>query len=151
MVNPLDPLEPRLTRPICRVIIGRPLDHLPRREGDNLALIAELIAPRIRMDNDNLEAENRVLRQDIRNLLRTSRDLANNNLNLQDTVRYLEGMTNRLIQRVHRLEASILDCDDPSHDEGHRASVRRRLNYDSGSDLDVFDVIDLTTDEVLTP
>ncbi len=159
MVNPLDPLPSPTT--ISRIErVGRGVGRvtyirLPRREGDNLALIAELIAPRIRMDNDNLEAENRVLRQDIRNLLRTSRDLANNNLNLQDTVRYLEGMTERLIQRVHRLEASILDCDDPSHDEGHRASVRRRLNYDSGSDLEthnyIFEEIDLTTDEVLTP
>lgn len=118
---------------------------------DNLALIAQLVEPAIRADNDRLSAENRVLCSDIKMLLRTARDLANNNLNLQDQVRYLESMTNRLIQRVHRLEASILDCDDPSHDEGHRASVRRRLNYDSGSDLDVFDVIDLTTDEVLTP
>lgn len=118
---------------------------------DNLALIAQLVEPAIRADNDRLSAENRVLRSDIKMLLRTARDLANNNLNLQDQVRYLESMTNRLIQRVHRLEASILDCDDPSHDEGHRASVRRRLNYDSGSDLEVFDVIDLTTDEVLTP
>lgn len=122
---------------------------------DNLALIAELVAPRIRMDNDNLSAENRVLRQDIRNLLRTSRDLAMQNLLFQDQIHYLESMTNRLIQRVHRLEASILDCDDPSHDEGHRASVRRRLDYDSGSDLEthdyLFEEIDLTTDEVLTP
>lgn len=122
---------------------------------DNLALIAQLVEPAIRADNDRLSAENRVLRSDIKNLLRTSRDLANNNLNLQDNVRYLEGITERLIQRVHRLEASILDCDDPSHDEGHRASVRRRLNYDSGSDLEthdyLFEVIDLTTDEVLTP
>ena len=122
---------------------------------DNLALLAQLVEPAIRADNDRLSAENRVLRSDIKNLLRTSRDLANNNLNLQDNVRYLEGITERLIQRVHRLEASILDCDDPSHDEGHRASVRRRLNYDSGSDLEthdyLFEVIDLTTDEVLTP
>lgn len=122
---------------------------------DNLALIAELVSSAIRADNDRLSAENRVLRSDIKNLLRTSRDLANNNLNYQDQIRYLEAMTNRLVQRVHRLEASILDCDDPSHDEGHRASVRRRLNYDSGSDLEthdyLFEVIDLTTDEVLTP
>ena len=122
---------------------------------DNLALIAELIAPRIRMDNDNLSAENRVLRQDMRNLLRTSRDLAMQNLLYQDQIHYLQTMADRLVQRIHRLEASILDCDDPSHDEGHRASVRRRLNYDSGSDLEthdyIFEEIDLTTDEVLTP
>lgn len=122
---------------------------------DNLALIAELVAPRIRMDNDNLSAENRVLRQDIRNLLRTSRDLAMQNLLYQDQIHYLQTMTDRLVQRIHRLEASILDCDDPSHDEGHRASVRRRLTYDSGSDLEthdyIFEEIDLTTDEVLTP
>lgn len=122
---------------------------------DNLALIAELVAPRIRMDNDNLSAENRVLRQDMRNLLRTSRDLAMQNLLYQDQIHYLQTMADRLVQRIHRLEASILDCDDPSHDEGHRASVRRRLNYDSGSDLEthdpLFEVIDLTTDEVLTP
>lgn len=131
------------------------LAALPRREGDNLALIAELIAPRIRMDNDNLEAENRVLRQDMRNLLRTSRDLAMQNLLYQDQIHYLQTMADRLVQRIHRLEASILDCDDPSHDEGHRASVRRRLNYDSGSDPEthdyIFEEIDLTTDEVLTP
>lgn len=122
---------------------------------DNLALIAELVAPRIRMDNDNLSAENRVLRQDMRNLLRTSRDLAMQNLLYQDQIHYLQTMADRLVQRIHRLEASILDCDDPSHDEGHRASVRRRLNYDSGSDLEthdyIFEEIDLTTDEVLTP
>lgn len=136
-------------------LLSLALAALPRREGDNLALIAQLVEPAIRADNDRLSAENRVLRSDIKNLLRTSRDLANNNLNLQDNVRYLEGITERLIQRVHRLEASILDCDDPSHDEGHRASVRRRLNYDSGSDLEthdyLFEEIDLTTDEVLTP
>lgn len=122
---------------------------------DNLALIAELVAPRIRMDNDNLSAENRALRQDMRNLLRTSRDLAMQNLLYQDQIHYLQTMTDRMVQRIHRLEASILDCDDPSHDEGHRASVRRRLNYDSGSDLEthdyIFEEIDLTTDEVLTP
>lgn len=122
---------------------------------DNLALIAELVAPRIRMDNDNLSAENRVLRQDMRNLLRTSRDLAMQNLLYQDQIHYLQTMADRLVQRIHRLEASILDCDDPSHDEGHRASVRRRLNYDSGSDLEthdyIFEEIDLTTDEDLTP
>lgn len=163
MVNPLpSPPNNNIQRFIVdgRVIICRPSDinqtitrlgidggstARPRREGDNLALIAELIAPRIRMDNDNLEAENRVLRQDIRNLLRTSRDLANNNLNLQDTVRYLEGITERLIERVHRLEASILDCDDPVHDERR---VRRRLVYD---DEDIFETVDLTTDEVFSP
>lgn len=120
---------------------------------DNLALIAQLVEPAIRADNDRLSAENRALRSDIKMLLRTARDLANNNLNLQDQVHYLESMTNRLIQRVHRLEASILDCDDPSHDEGHRASVRRRLNYDSDPETHdpLFEVVDLTTDEVLTP
>lgn len=122
---------------------------------DNLALIAELVSPAIRRDNDNLSAENRVLRQDMRNLLRTSRDLAMQNLLYQDQIHYLQTMADRLVQRIHRLEASILDCDDPSHDEGHRASVRRRLNYDSGSDLEthdyIFEEIDLTTDEVLTP
>lgn len=120
---------------------------------DNLALIAELVAPRIRMDNDNLEAENRVLRQDMRNLLRTSRDLAMQNLLYQDQIHYLQTMADRLVQRIHRLEASILDCDDPSHDEGHRASVRRRLNYDSDPETHdpLFEEIDLTTDEVLTP
>lgn len=119
---------------------------------NNLSLIAQLVEPAIRADNDRLSAENRVLRSDIKMLLRTSRDLANNNLNLQDNVRYLEGITERLIQRVHRLEASILDCDDPVHDERR---VRRRLTYDSGSDLEthdyLFEEIDLTTDEVLTP
>lgn len=112
---------------------------------DNLALIAQLVEPAIRADNDRLSAENRVLRSDIKMLLRTSRELANNNLNLQDNVRYLEGITERLIQRVHRLEASILDCDDPVHDERR---VRRRLTYD---DEGIFETIDLTSDEVLTP
>lgn len=112
---------------------------------DNLALIAELVAPRVRMDNDNLEAENRVLRQDMRNLLRTSRDLAMQNLLYQDQIHYLQTMGDRLVQRIHRLEASILDCDDPSHDEGHRASVRRRLVYDS----DDAEVINLLSDEEL--
>lgn len=117
---------------------------------NNLSLIAQLVEPAIRADNDRLSAENRVLRSDIKNLLRTSRDLANNNLNLQDNVRYLEGITERLIQRVHRLEASILDCDDPVHDERR---VRRRLTYDSDPETHdpLFEVIDLTTDEVLTP
>lgn len=119
----------------------------------NLALIAELVTPRVRADNDRLSAENRVLRDDIKQLLRTARDLAHQNLDYQDQIHYLEAMTNRLVQRVHRLEASILDCDDPSHDEGHRASVRRRLNYDSDPETHdpLFEVIDLTTDEVLTP
>lgn len=110
----------------------------------NLALLAELVTPQVRADNDRLSAENRVLRSDIKNLLRTARDLANNNLNLQDNVRYLEGITERLIQRVHRLEASILDCDDPVHDERR---VRRRLNYE---DVALFETVDLTTDEDLT-
>lgn len=122
---------------------------------DNLALIAQLVEPAIRRDNNHLAAENAVLRDDIKQLLRTARDLAHQNLDYQDQIHYLESMTNRLIQRVHRLEASILDCDDPSHDEGHRASVRRRLDYDTGSDQEthdpLFEVIDLTTDEVLTP
>lgn len=112
---------------------------------DNLALIAELVSPAIRRDNDNLSAENRVLRQDMRNLLRTSRDLAMQNLLYQDQIHYLQTMADRLVQRIHRLEASILDCDDPSHDEGHRASVRRRLVYDS----DDAEVINLLSDEEL--
>lgn len=119
----------------------------------NLALIAELVSDRIRIDNDNLSAENRVLREDIKRLLKTCRDLANANLNYQDSVRYLEGINTRLVERVHRLEAAILDCDDPCHDARR---VRRRLDYDSDTTVfEVFEstteVIDLTTDEVLTP
>lgn len=111
----------------------------------NLALIAELVSPAIRRDNNHLAAENAVLRDDIKKLLRTARDLAHQNLDYQDQIHYLEAMTNRLVQRVHRLEASILDCDDPVHDERR---VRRRLTYD---DEGIFETIDLTSDEVLTP
>lgn len=119
----------------------------------NLALLAELVTPAVRADNQRLIDRNRQLVKDIRMITKTCRDVAHQNFDLQDQVAYLEAQLARLVNRVHLLESSILDCDDPSHE--HPRSVRRRLNYDSGSDLEthdyLFEVIDLTTDEVLTP
>lgn len=119
----------------------------------NLALLAELVTPAVRADNQRLSNRNKELSLDLRRLSKTARDIAQQNFDLQDQVAYLEAQCARLVNRVHFLESSILDCDDPSHNEPR--SVRRRLNYDSGSDLEthdyLFEVIDLTTDEVLTP
>jgi len=120
---------------------------------NQLALIAELVTPAVRADNDRLTLRNKELVKDIRHITKTCRDLAHQNFDLQDQVAYLEAQLARLVNRVHLLESSILDCDDPVHE--HSRSVRRRLNYDSESDLEthdyIFEVIDLTTDEVLTP
>ena len=119
----------------------------------NLALLAELVTPAVRADNQRLSNRNKELCLDLRRLTKTCRDVAHQNFDLQDQVAYLEAQLARLVSRVHLLESSILDCDDPVHE--HPRSVRRRLNYDSGSDLEthdyLFEVIDLTTDEVLTP
>ena len=118
----------------------------------NLALLAELVTPAVRADNQRLSNRNKELSLDLRRLSKTARDIAQQNFDLQDQVAYLEAQCARLVNRVHFLEESILDCDDPSHNEPRR--VRRRLNYDSGSDLEtheyLFEEIDLTTDEVLT-
>lgn len=119
----------------------------------NLALLAELVTPAVRADNQRLTIRNKELVKDIRHISKTARDIAQQNFDLQDQVAYLEAQLARLVSRVHLLESSILDCDDPSHENAR--SVRRRLNYDSESDLEthdyIFEVIDLTTDEVLTP
>lgn len=100
---------------------------------DQLHLIASLVDPVIRADNDRLSAENRVLRQDIRQLMCTARSVTNENATLQDQVRYLEGIAERLMMRVNLLEGQILDCDDPCHNTVRR--VRRRLDYDSDSTI----------------
>ena len=113
---------------------------------NQLALIAELVEPQVRADNMRLQAQNDSLLRDLRRLSKTCRDVAHQNFDLQDQVVYLEAQLARLVNRVHLLESSILDCDDPSHDQSR--SVRRRLVYD---DEDIFEAIDLTTDEVLTP
>lgn len=119
----------------------------------NLALLAELVTPAVRADNQRLIDRNRQLVKDIRMITKTCRDVAHQNFDLQDQVVYLEAQLARLVNRVHLLESSILDCDDPSHENAR--SVRRRLTYDDGSDLEthdyLFEEIDLTTDEVLTP
>lgn len=120
---------------------------------NQLALIAELVTPAVRADNDRLTLRNKELVKDIRRITKTCRDITHQNFDLQDQVAYLEAQLARLVNRVHFLESSILDCDDPVHERPR--SVRRRLNYDSESDLEthdyIFEVIDLTTDEVLTP
>jgi len=108
----------------------------------NLALLAELVTPAVRADNVRLTLRNKELLHDIKQIVKTCRDLADNNLNLQDHVRYLEGITDRLLTRVNNLEESILDC--PAEHPGSRR-VRRRLTY--GSDNEVFETIDLETDE----
>jgi hypothetical protein len=104
---------------------------------NQLSLIAQLIEPTIRSDNNALLAANRILRQDIRQLMCAARSMADENSTLQDQVRYLEGITERLMARVGLLEGQILDCDDPCHDVGTRR-VRRRLEYDS--DVTVLEV-----------
>ena len=106
---------------------------------NQLHLIAALVEPTIRRDNDNLAAANRVLRQDIRQLLLTTRTLANERATLIDQVRYLEGIAERFMARVALLEEAILDCDDPSHNSIRR--VRRRLEYES--DNEPTEIIDL--------
>lgn len=120
---------------------------------NQLALIAELVEPQVRADNMRLQAQNHSLLRDLRRLSKTCRDVAHQNFDLQDQVVYLEAQLARLVNRVHLLESSILDCDDPSHE--NTRSVRRRLTYDDGSDLEthdyLFEEIDLTTDEILTP
>lgn len=112
----------------------------------NLALLAELVTPAVRADNQRLIDRNRQLVKDIRMITKTCRDVAHQNFDLQDQVVYLEAQLARLVNRVHLLESSILDCDDPCHE--HPRSVRRRLVYE---DEEIFEAIDLTTDEVLTP
>lgn len=124
---------------------------------DQLATIAFLVAETaIARDNVNLAAENRVLRADMRRLLDSAYDVQLQNSMLTDHVAYLEGLARRLMDRCTRMEEALLDCQCG---EGPPPLVRRRLNYDSGSDLETHDylfesdveVIDLTTDEVLTP
>lgn len=112
----------------------------------NLALLAELVTPAVRADNERLSIRNKQLVKDIRRITKTCRDVAHQNFNLQDQVVYLEAQLARLVNRVHLLESSILDCDDPCHE--HPRSVRRRLVYE---DEEIFEAIDLTADEVLTP
>ena len=112
----------------------------------NLALLAELVTPAVRADNQRLINRNKELVKDIRLITKTCRDVAHQNFDLQDQVAYLEAQLARLVNRVHLLESSILDCDDPCHDR--QRAVRRRLVYE---DEDIFEAIDLTTDEVLTP
>ena len=111
----------------------------------NLALLAELVTPAVRADNQRLSNRNKELSLDLRRLSKTARDIAQQNFDLQDQVAYLEAQCARLVARVHLLEESILDCDDPSHNEPRR--VRRRLIYE---DVALFETVDLTTDEVLT-
>lgn len=120
---------------------------------DQLATIAFLVAETaVSRDNVNLASENRVLRADMRRLLDAAYDIQLQNSMLEDHVVYLEGLTRRLMDRCSRMEEALLDCQCG---EGPPPRVRRRLNYDSGSDLEtheyVFEEIDLTTDEVLTP
>lgn len=120
---------------------------------DQLATIAFLVAETaVSRDNVNLAAENRVLREDMRRLIDAAYDIQLQNSMLEDHVVYLEGLTRRLMDRCTRMEEALLDCQCG---EGPPPSVRRRLNYDSGSDLEthdyLYEVIDLTTDEVLTP
>lgn len=109
---------------------------------NDLSLIAQLIEPTIRADNNALAMQNRILRQDIRQLICAARSMADENSTLQDQVRYLEGITQRLMARVNLLEGAILDCDDPSHNSIRR--VRRRINYDS--DTTVLETIELFSD-----
>ena len=109
---------------------------------DQLHLIAQLIEPTIRADNTALATQNRILRQDIRQLICAARSMSNENSTLQDQVRYLEGITERLMARVNLLEGAILDCDDPCHNTIRR--VRRRINYDS--DTTILETIELLSD-----
>lgn len=99
---------------------------------NQLHLIAQLIEPSVRADNNNLVNENSVLRQDIRQLLRATRTLVDERATLADQVRYLEGITERLMARIGLLEGQILDCDAPIHNQCRR--VRRRLDYESDSE-----------------
>lgn len=113
-------------------------------DAHNLALLAELVTPQVRADNDRLSRRNKELSIDLKRICKTARDIAQQNFDLQDQVAYLEAQTARLVARVHLLESSILDCDDPIHEERR---VRRRLIYE---DPEIFEEIDLTTDEILT-
>lgn len=110
---------------------------------DQLHLIAALVEPSIRRDNNALSSENRILRQDIRQLMCAARSVTQENSTLQDQVRYLEGIAERLMERVALLEGQILDCDDPIHNGGRR--VRRRLEYDS--DVTVLETIEIFSDD----
>lgn len=109
---------------------------------NQLHLIAELIEPTIRADNTALAQQNLILRQDIRQLMCAARGMAANNETLQDQVRYLEGIAERLMARVNLLEGQILDCDDPCHNSVRR--VRRRLEYDS--DTTILETVELFSD-----
>lgn len=111
---------------------------------DQLATIAFLVAETaVSRDNVNLAAENRTLRADMRRLLDAAYDIQLQNSMLEDHVVYLEGLTRRLMDRCSRMEEALLDCQCG---EGPSPPVRRRLVYDSD---DVFEAIDLTTDEVI--
>lgn len=111
---------------------------------DQLATIAFLVAETaVSRDNVTLTAENRVLRADMRRLLDAAYDIQLQNSMLEDHVVYLEGLTRRLMDRCSRMEEALLDCQCG---EGPPPLVRRRLVYDSD---DVFEAIDLTTDEVI--
>lgn len=113
-------------------------------DGDRLALIALMITPSIREDNTRMANEIKHLKLDLRRVCRTAREVVAENLTLRDQVAFLESQLGRLVERVHLLESNILDCDDPVHE--HARFVRRRLVYDSD---DVFEAIDLTTDEII--
>lgn len=114
-------------------------------DDNQLALIAELVTPAIRADNQALINENKLLRQDIRQLLSATRRLADERATLIDQVRYLEGISERLMARVNLLEGQILDCDDPCHN--HVRRIRRRLDYDSDTTvLETTEIIDLFSD-----
>lgn len=109
---------------------------------DQLHLIAQLIEPTIRADNTALAKQNAELRSDIRQLLSMARNFASERATLLDQVRYLEGISERLMERVNLLEGAILDCDDPCHNQVRR--VRRRLTYDT--ETEIFETIDLFSD-----
>lgn len=112
---------------------------------DQLHLIAELVNPTIRADNQALINENKLLRQDIRQLLSAARRLADERATLIDQVHYLEGISERMMARVNLLEGQILDCDDPCHNNTRR--IRRRLDYDSDTTvLETTEIIDLFSD-----
>ena len=112
---------------------------------NQLALIAELVTPTIRADNQALINENKLLRQDIRQLLSAARRLADERATLIDQVHYLEGISERMMARVNLLEGQILDCDDPCHNNTRR--IRRRLDYESDTTvLETTEIIDLFSD-----